>query len=104
MKWPKSFPFEVLPRAGWARQRPTHRDAEPAIMDAALKRSQRRPSGNWYAFAASSSVRANRPFGTSVAGTEIVAWRGDSGRLHVVQACARTWARTWPPEPSTAVR
>ncbi len=83
MKLPKSFPFQILPRADWAQQRPTHRDAEPAIIDAALKRSQRRPSGNWYAFAASSSVRANRPFGTSVAGTEIVAWRGNSGQLHV---------------------
>ena len=83
MRWPKDFPIQVLPRIDWAAQQPTHRDAEPAIIDAALARAQRRPSGNWYAFAASSRVRANRPFGTSVAGVEIVAWRDESGGLHV---------------------
>lgn len=83
MKWPKSFPIQMLPPTQWAQQQPTYRDAEPAIIDAALARSQRRPSGNWYAFAASSSVGVNRPFGTSVAGTEIVAWRGVRRELHV---------------------
>jgi Domain of unknown function (DUF5914)/Rieske [2Fe-2S] domain len=83
MKWPKSFPIQVLPPTRWAQQRPTHRDAEPAIIDAALRRSQRRPSGNWYAFAASRGVRAGKPFGASVAGTEIVAWRDNTGELHV---------------------
>jgi hypothetical protein len=83
MKVPKSFPFQILPRTAWAAQRPTYRDAEPAVIDAALKRSQSRPSGNWYVFAASSSVRANRPHGAVVAGTEIVAWRDQQGGLHV---------------------
>lgn len=83
MRWPKSSPIQILPRADWATQRPTYRDAEPTIIEAALARSQRRPSGNWYVFAASSSVRANRPFGTSVAGVEIVAWRDETGGLHV---------------------
>ena len=83
MKWPKSFPIQVLPPTQWAQQQPTHAAAEPAIIDAALQRSQRRASGNWYVFAASSSVRANRAFGTTVAGTELVAWRGDAGELHV---------------------
>ena len=62
---------------------PTYREAEPAIIEAALKRSQRRPSGNWYVFAASASVRSDRPFGTSVAGADIVAWRDTDGGLHV---------------------
>ncbi len=83
MKLPKSFPFQILPRTPWAQQQPTHRDAEPAVIEAALKRSQRRPSGNWYVFAASRRVRTNRPFGALVAGVEIVAWRDDSGGLHV---------------------
>ncbi|HME46879.1 DUF5914 domain-containing protein [Mycobacterium sp.] len=82
-RWPKNTPLQVLPRMQWAGQRPTYRDAEPAIIDAALRRSRHRPSGNWYAFAASTSVRAGRPFGTSVAGVEIVAWRGETGALHV---------------------
>ncbi len=81
-KWAKTSPFKVLPSVQWAGQRPTYADAEPAIIDAALRRSQRRPSGNWYAFAASDTIR-NRPFGTSVGGMEIVAWRGTDGGLHV---------------------
>ena len=83
MRRPKTSPFRLLPRQHWARQYPTYRDAEPSIIDAALKRSQRRPSGNWYVFAASQSVRNKRPFGTTVAGIEIVAWRDTAGGLHV---------------------
>ena len=65
-----------IPPGSWmGRQRPTYRDASRQIIDAALDRSQRRPSGNWYAFAASRDVRSGRPFGTRVAGTEMVAWR-----------------------------
>ena len=60
------------------RERPTVRDAQPGIIDAALNRSRLVASGNWFAFAASDHIRADRPFGTSVGGTEIVAWR-DSG-------------------------
>ena len=81
-KWAKTSPFQVLPRAQWSGQRPTYRDARPAIIDGALARSQARPSGNWYAFAASDSIR-RRPLGTSVGGVEIVAWRGADGALHV---------------------
>jgi hypothetical protein len=78
----KTNPFQLLPRGQWSGQRPTYRDAQPAIIDGALGRSQARPSGNWYAFAASDSIR-RRPFGTSVGGVELVAWRGSGGELHV---------------------
>ena len=49
-RWSKTSPFKVLPREQWAGQRPTYQDAKPGIIDAALERSQRRPSGNWYAW------------------------------------------------------
>jgi hypothetical protein len=78
----KTTPFEMLPSLPWSAQRPTYRDAVPAVIDAALRRSQRRPSGNWYAFSASDAIR-NRPLGTEVAGRELVAWRGEDGTLHV---------------------
>ncbi|AEV74177.1 Rieske (2Fe-2S) domain-containing protein [Mycolicibacterium rhodesiae NBB3] len=78
----KTFPFEVLPALQWPTQRPTYRDAQPAIIDAALLRSQLRPSGNWYVIAASDAV-GSRPYGTSVAGQELVAWRGEDGTLNV---------------------
>jgi hypothetical protein len=78
----KAHPFELLPRVDWSAQRPTYRDADPAIINSALARSQARPSGNWFAFAASDDIR-RRPYGTSVGETEIVAWRGSGGELHV---------------------
>jgi hypothetical protein len=75
--------MKVLPKIGWAEQTPTFQQAEPAIIDAALQRAHRRPSGNWYVFGASTDVRADRPLGTQVAGKEIVAWRDERGGLHV---------------------
>jgi Domain of unknown function (DUF5914)/Rieske [2Fe-2S] domain len=84
-KWAKTTPFQVLPGLDWAHQRPTYRDAQPAIINTALARSQARPSGNWYPFAASDSIR-NRPVGAAVGGVEIVAWRGAGGELRVGQA------------------
>ena len=80
---PKDSPLQVIPKIDWADQEPTYKQAEPAIIDAALQRALRRPSGNWYPFAASTDVRADRPFGAKVAGLEIVAWRDQGGGLHV---------------------
>ncbi|CAM3402137.1 DUF5914 domain-containing protein [Mycobacterium colombiense] len=79
----KGWPLQVIPRTPWADQRPTYRDAQPAIIDGALRRSQSRPTGNWYAFAASDRVPGGRPFGTRVAGVGVVAWRDEGGRLCV---------------------
>ena len=75
--------MKVLPKVGWAEQVPTFQQAEPAIIDAALHRAHRRPSGNWFVFGASTDVRPDRPLGTQVAGKEIVAWRDEHGGLHV---------------------
>jgi Domain of unknown function (DUF5914)/Rieske [2Fe-2S] domain len=82
-RWPKNIPLQLIPPVNWADQHPTYRDARPEIIDAALQRSQRRPSGNWYAFAASRSVSTDRPFGTRVAGVDVVAWRDAQHGLHV---------------------
>lgn len=81
--WPKDWPLQVIPRVSWADQRPTYRDAQPAVIDAALRRSQHRPTGNWYPFAASRHVVGGRPFGALVAGVEVVAWRDEQHRLCV---------------------
>lgn len=78
----KVVPFQLLPRAKWAAQRPTHREASAAVIGSALARSQARASGNWYAFAAAASI-GERPVGITVAGIELVAWRGQDGELHV---------------------
>ncbi|MHA7651392.1 DUF5914 domain-containing protein [Mycobacterium sp. ML4] len=82
-RWPKDWPLQLVPRAPWTAQRPTYGQAQPAIINAALERSQRRPTGNWYVLCASRDVRQTRPLGASIAGVELVAWRNQLGRLTV---------------------
>ena len=82
-RWPKDWPVGVIPRVSWTQQHPTYRDAQPEIINAALDRSQRRPTGNWYVFAASRDVGIGRPFGARVAGIDLVAWRDKHRRLRV---------------------
>jgi hypothetical protein len=77
----KTSPIKLLPSTPWARQRPTYRDADPVSIRSALARSQSRPSGNWYPFAASDDI-ATAPVGFTVAGQELVAWRGRGGAMH----------------------
>ncbi|WP_319433137.1 DUF5914 domain-containing protein [Mycobacterium sp. RTGN5] len=79
----KTIPLQIIPKADWARQRPTYLDAQPAVIDAALRRAEERPSGNWYVFAASTDIRTDRPFGIRVGGTDVVAWRDQQLELHV---------------------
>lgn len=82
-EWPKDWPLQLVPRESWTGQRPTYGQAKPSIINDALDRSQRRPSGNWYVFASSREVRRGRPFGTRIAGVELVAWRDRHGQLCV---------------------
>ncbi|CAN5457673.1 DUF5914 domain-containing protein [soil metagenome] len=81
----KVSPFQVIPRQKWTEQHATWRDADPAIIDAALRRALNRPSGNWFVFGASTDVR-DRPYSAHVAGREMVAWRDSQGVLQVAPA------------------
>ncbi|KOV89594.1 2Fe-2S ferredoxin [Streptomyces sp. NRRL B-3648] len=65
----------------WEAQRPTWREARPAVIAAALKRAQGRPSGNWYVVGASRDLRGDGKLARTVAGQEVVVWRGPGGRL-----------------------
>ena len=78
---PQNWPLRPAPAAEWVRQQPTHADARPALIDAAVKRAQARPSGNWFVLAASREIRGDRPYAVKVAGAEVVAWRDTGGRL-----------------------
>ncbi|MGO9506894.1 MAG: DUF5914 domain-containing protein [Mycobacterium sp.] len=83
----KAWPFVTLPRQDRVARRPTWAEANPAVIAAAVTRAQRRPGGNWFAFAASSDVTA-KALGTNVAGLPLVAWRGvDGGLLVAPRAC-----------------
>ncbi|GAA2446692.1 DUF5914 domain-containing protein [Streptomyces macrosporus] len=77
----RGLPLRLASPVDWARQRPTWREASPAVIAAALKRAAARPSGNWYVLGPSERIRPGRPFGRTVAGTEVVAWRDATGRL-----------------------
>ncbi|GGU49156.1 DUF5914 domain-containing protein [Streptomyces lavendofoliae] len=66
----------------WERQRPTWREARPGLIADALKRAVARPSGNWYVLCAARDLPVDRPRGSTVAGEEVVAWRGADGGVH----------------------
>jgi hypothetical protein len=59
----------------WARQEPTWRQARPRLISDALKRSQTRPSGNWFVVGDARSIRDGKPYGRTVGGVEVVLWR-----------------------------
>jgi nitrite reductase/ring-hydroxylating ferredoxin subunit len=76
------IPLRLLPAWTWAGQQPTWRQARPSVIEAALKRAQARPSGNWFVLGASREIRGDRPFGRTIAGVEVVAWRTPEAALH----------------------
>ncbi|HEY0933742.1 MAG TPA: DUF5914 domain-containing protein [Trebonia sp.] len=82
-RWTSSWPLRSLSPEDWPRQQPTYAEARPALIESAVKRAQSRPSGNWFVLGASRDVRPDRPYGMTVAGTELVAWRDADGRLAV---------------------
>ncbi|OOL29721.1 2Fe-2S ferredoxin, partial [Rhodococcus rhodochrous] len=81
-RWPDTWPVRPIDPDRWAAQQPTYRGARPELISAVLDRAQRRPSGNWYVVAAGREIGADRPFGITIAGIELVAWR-DGDRVLV---------------------
>lgn len=80
--WLGRYPLRLRREAvDWAHQKPSWREARPALIAGALKRALAGPSGNWYVVGAARDVRPGRPLGRTVAGTELVLWRDESGRL-----------------------
>ncbi|CAM5635138.1 DUF5914 domain-containing protein [Streptomyces fumanus] len=75
------YPLRLGRPVRWERQRPTWREARPAVIDAALKRALARPGGNWYVVGAAPGARPGRPLAETVAGVEVVLWRDARGRL-----------------------
>ncbi|WP_329438890.1 Rieske (2Fe-2S) protein [Streptomyces sp. NBC_01426] len=78
----RRIPFRLRSApVAWHRQEPTWRDASPRLIDAALKRAQARPAGNWYVIGPSAAIRTDAGYGATVEGTEVVAWRTADGAL-----------------------
>jgi nitrite reductase/ring-hydroxylating ferredoxin subunit len=80
---PARWPLRPLRGVPWARQPPAYAGARPALIEAAVQRARGRPSGNWFVLGASRDVRRGRPYGVTLAGHELVAWRDVGGRLIV---------------------
>ncbi|MGO1051304.1 DUF5914 domain-containing protein [Crossiella sp. CA198] len=78
----RGLPLRLLSTPAWPDQEPTWREAKPGLIAAALKRAQARPAGNWFVLAASGEILAAKPFGRTIAGVEVVAWRGADGSLY----------------------
>ncbi|UOX92669.1 Rieske (2Fe-2S) protein [Amycolatopsis sp. FBCC-B4732] len=79
----RRWPVQLFKEPAWAKQEPTYRECAPALIEAAGKRASARPSGNWFVIGASREVRADRPFGSTVGGHELVAWRGEDGEVRI---------------------
>lgn len=78
---PGAVPVQLVTMPPRDRLRPTWRDASPARIDAALARSQQRPTGNWYVVAASRDLGSDSPLGRVVAGVDLVVWRTANGSV-----------------------
>ncbi|KOV83840.1 DUF5914 domain-containing protein [Nocardia sp. NRRL S-836] len=70
------IPLRIYSSPPWREQRPTWQDAKPALIEAALKRATARPSGNWFVAGASRDVARGKVCGRTIAGREVVLWRG----------------------------
>ncbi|MCD0443168.1 Rieske (2Fe-2S) protein [Glycomyces sp. A-F 0318] len=77
----EGLPLTRVDPGEWAGQRPTYRDARPDLIESAAERAAARPSGNWFVLAPSGAIRSDRPYGGAIGRHEVVAWRGESGRL-----------------------
>lgn len=80
---PRGWPLRPLRGAPWDQQPPAYAGARPALIEAAVERARGRPSGNWFVLGASRDVRRGRPYGVTLVGRELVAWRDAGGRLIV---------------------
>jgi nitrite reductase/ring-hydroxylating ferredoxin subunit len=80
-RWPRHWPLQPIEPTVWSSQRPTVGQADADLIAAAAKRAEARPSGNWFVLAASTDVRRDRPYGATIAGRELVAWRDREGKV-----------------------
>ncbi|MGV1009401.1 MAG: DUF5914 domain-containing protein [Dermatophilaceae bacterium] len=76
-----SVPVRYLPQTPAARLDGTWRQARPRRIDEALAHSQTRDPGGWLVVGASTQLGTDTSLVRTVAGVEVVLWRGADGRL-----------------------
>ena len=102
--WAKNNPFQVLPRTDWAAQRPTYRDAEPAVIECCTGPVAAPAQRQLVQLRRERPTSGTSRYGATVGGVEIVAWRDRRANCTSARPNARTWAPTCRPERWTAAR
>lgn len=74
-------PLSRLPQPAEPELRSTWREAKVSRINESLRLSQEANPGGWYVIGVSADVGSSRSLVRTVAGREIVLWRGDGGRL-----------------------
>lgn len=77
----RRIPLTWLPQTPPAALRGTWREARPARIEAALARSQARPTGGWFVADASRALSSQRSIVRTIFGREIVLWRDRDGSV-----------------------
>ena len=72
-------PVRYLPQTTPDHLRGTWREARPARIEASLRAALRQPTHGWLVAAASADVPTGRTLLRTVAGREVVLWRGADG-------------------------
>lgn len=75
-------PIVRMPRSPFDRLTPTWRHADPARIAAGLADAQTRDPGGWHVVGATGEVGTGRSVVRTVAGREVVLWRGDDDQVH----------------------
>ncbi len=76
------IPVQYLPQTPPSRLHGTWREARPGRIDRALAAAQRRDPGGWLVAGAARELGGNTSLVRTLAGREVVLWRGRGGQLH----------------------
>ena len=76
-----TIPVQYLPQTPASRLQGTWRDAQPRRIERALAHAQGRDPGGWLVVGVASDLRADTSLLRTVAGVEVVLWRGADGQL-----------------------
>ena len=75
------LPMARIPQPSETELRSTWRQAKVSRISESLRRSQEENPGGWYVIGARADVGSSRSLVRTVAGSEVVLWRGQDGRL-----------------------
>lgn len=75
------LPIRRRPQPGYRTLNPTWRQARPGRIARSLEHARSRPTGGWYVVGTSTQLDGDRSLARTIAGREIVLWRGRDGQV-----------------------